>query len=401
MQIAPDLYGWSAVNLWFDADVGRVVNNMTIIEKGHNATFKHPIFSIVLLPPTRALLALGLSLHQALALILAVNAGLFAFLMDRTGHGMGLRPLDRALLLALCLAGAGFVFWLPMPETFPFGATTLMAALYIITRVPAPVGRWAQAMPWAAGVMLAMSMTITNILMVVAGGAVALVLAGSRWRELIPSLLLGGALGLSVLVVVALLQDAFFGDAGLFFNPFSLANEIQFVGQSDASSLIQRLQTLWLQPVVAGSPVMPGQIGLNNMGVANAALLADGRWPMGMVGQSAMVGWLGLIGWAGWALIRNPLVGQEAARRIWLTAVGFLGLNTMLHLIYGKTVFLYLAHFVGPLVLVIVAPVLMQGWIRARLLVAAVVVLAMISNAMSYLVALDMAETLLGLTVGS
>lgn len=402
LQIPPGLYGWSAVNLWFDSDVGRVVNNMTIIETGHGATFKHPIFSITLLPPTRALLAMGLSLHQALALILAVNAGLFAFLIDRTGHRMGLRPLDRTLLLALCLGGAGSVFWLPVPETFPFGATTLMAALYVVTRVPAPDGRWAQAMPWAAGVVLAMSMTITNVLMVVAGGAVALVLAGSRWRKLIPSLLLGGVLGLSVLVVVALIQDAFFGEAGLFFNPFSLAREMQFVGESEASSLTQRLQTLWLQPIIAGAPMMPSQIALNEIGVANTGLLADGRWPMGLVGQIAMAGWLGLIGWAGWTLIRNPWTGQEDAQRIWLTVAGFLGLNTLLHLIYGKTVFLYLAHFIGPLALTIVVPVLMQGGVRARLVVAVVAVLAIISNTMSYLAAMGMAETLLlGLTVGS
>ena len=399
LQIPPGLYGRSAINLWFYSDVGRVVNNMTIIESGHGATFKHPIFSITLLPPTRALLAMGLSLHQALALIMVVNAGLFAYLMDRMGNRMGLLPLDRALLLALCLGGTGSVFWLPVPETFPFGATTLIAALYVVTRVPDQSGRWAQAMPWAAGVVLAMSMTITNVLMVVAGCAVALVLAGSRWRKMIPSLLLGGVLGLSALVVVALIQDALFGEAGLFFNPFSLANEMQFVGESEASRFTQRLQTLWIQAIIAGAPMMPNDISLNELGVANTGLLADGRWPMGVVGQIALAGWLGLTGWAWWTVIGNPWTGQEDAKRIWLTVVGFLGLNTLLHLIYGKTVFLYLAHFTGPLALTIVVPVLMQGGVLSRLVVAVLAVLAIVNNALSYLAALDMAETLLlGLT---
>jgi hypothetical protein len=389
-QVPGDLLSRGAINLWFDSDVGRVVGNMTILEEGHGSTFKHPVFSILLLPPTRVLMAMGLPRDLAIASLLALNAGLFLLLLDRLAARMGLRPLDRALLGGLTLASSAFVFWFAMPETFPFGATTLLAALYVLARAldrAAPEG--GSVLAWGLALILAMSMTITNILMLVAGAGVALWQAALRGPVLRRGII-GAALGLAALAALALVQNQFFGNAGLFFNPFALAGERQFIDLQDSTPFLARLQTLWLQVMVAGTPQAAADIALNAANVPSGGLHLDGTWPQAWPGVAALAGWVVLILAAGVAWLRRPV--HDATPTI---AAVFVLLNTLLHLAYGATVFLYLAHFLGPVVL-LVAGGLLRGPQTPppglRLLVAAVAILALYANVTTFQAALGMAE---------
>ena len=112
------------------------------------------------------------------------------------------------------------------------------------------------------------------------------------------------------------------------------------------------------------------------------------------VSKTRLAGWLGMILWTCWIVGRTSWTVQNVAGCIWLTAASFLALNTILHLVYGRTVFLYLAHFLGPLVVVILVPLLSHGGVRARVLVVALVALALFGNVTTYLTALEIVESL-------
>lgn len=394
----PAAYDRAAINIWFDSDVGRVVENMTVRETGHAAAFKHPIFPIVAFPPTKLLTLLGASRDAALAIVLALNASAFVWLLDRLARRLGLASLDRALLLLACLGSAGFMFWFPVPETFPFGATTMLAALLLVTTrgdgSPAPAeGRLAATWRWAAATALAMSMTITNILMALAGALDAI---RGRWRaegrrdvpKVLRTVLTGGVAGVLVVALVAVAQDRIFGEAGLFFNPNALLGERQFIGGEAASSLLARLQTLGAQVMVAGAPAAPSRIGIGEDGVALAGLRLDGRWPAGPLGLAALAGWCVVVAIAAWRLLASlprPATRPEGGSAsgtpaVTSTALLFLAANGTLHLVYGSAVFLYLAHFVGPAVLVAAGTALQGGATGARIGVALLAVLSLAAN---------------------
>lgn len=386
-------YEWAGINLWYASDIGRVVKNMTVLNEGHSVTFKHPIFSIVTLPPTRGLMAMGLTRDMALAAMLALNAAIFTLLLGTLCRRLGLAAIDRALVLSAALASTGFIFWFTVPETFPFGATTLLAALLLVTPRRDHDDRLARPLPWALASFAATSMTITNIMIVLSGAALAL---WTYWRKrgdlvLLRPILIGGVVGMVALAAVAIFQDRIFGEAGLFFNPVAILNERQFVGEDNASSFFQRLQTLWIQVMVAAEPDLPHALRLNDAGVFDEGIWVDGSWPHDMAGLLAAILWIGL---ATGGVIRLVQVaaGREAAameftnhqRTLLKVAALFLALNTALHLIYGETVFLYLAHFIGPTLLVTLCLILGRGTPNMRtglrFAVLVMVLLASVAN---------------------
>jgi hypothetical protein len=373
-------YERSFINIWFESDIGRVVANMTDRQEGHTVAFKHPVFSILLYPPTALLMLLGATTVTAVAAVLAVNAALFAWTFDRLLCRLGLDARDRLLAGALCLGAGGFVFWFGTPETFPFGATTILLALLVLDtafrRRPAGPGSGA----WAWATAISMSMTITNVAVAAGAGLVALGRRGASPFLTVRTAVIGAMIGVIGLAALAVAQDRLFGNAGLFFNVRSLAGETKFFAAPEDTSPAGRLQTLYVQTVVVAEPAGPQQLLRKPDGSASGALRSDGRWPASATG---------LVAGAGWGLLLLAAAGAVAWRArsvptlVWIS-LAFLCLNTAIHLVYGARVFLYAAHFLGPLLLVVLWGVLVAPPFAARrtmrALLAFVAVMAAVSN---------------------
>ncbi|WP_425041419.1 hypothetical protein [Primorskyibacter sp. S187A] len=365
------------INIWFDSDIGRVADNMTIRDEGHMATFKHPIFSITTYPLTSAARLLGLERETALAAVLALNAAVFMALFVTLLQRAGVRAQEQALGAVLCLGSGGVVFWFGVPETFPFGATSVLASILILDLARARLDTGPAWPRWAVATALSLSMTITNI--VAAFGAAALMLLrSSDWMRSLRVILIGGTAGVIGLAVIAVVQDQLFGDAGLFFNPRALIGETQFFASQLDTLLLGRLQTLFVQTVAVGPPMLvegaPGTAG---------QFRVDARWP------ESGLGWMATLDWMLLALVSLGLIAVHWRRMPPVVAICalYLLLNTIIHLIYGAAVFLYVAHFVGPLLIVILWGFAQKTEALNRagsIALAVVAVMVMGSNIMTY-----------------
>lgn len=177
-----------------------------------------------------------------------------------------------------------------MPETLPFGATTLLMALLVLFPRKPPAGAGA-ARRWAVATGLAMSMTITNLLVVAVAAAIVAPRAlggGARSIRAGPTPIVpGGAAGPAGLAVLVVPQDRLFGDVGLFSIPTALVAERQFVGGDDAPSGVARQQTLLAQSQVVGTVAGPPEVALAGSGVSDDGLVVDGRQPADAMGLAA------------------------------------------------------------------------------------------------------------------
>ena len=125
-------YGFNSS--YFGSDVARVWNNLTDRYSDHHRTSVHPLFSLfVSLPCLFAHKFLGLEKLTAVSLLLAINASALTSVMYYLLFFVTKRLLDTVLFLALFLLSMSFLMWSRVPETFPFGATSMLVPFIIIT----------------------------------------------------------------------------------------------------------------------------------------------------------------------------------------------------------------------------------------------------------------------------
>jgi hypothetical protein len=327
-------------DVWFEASLPRVYSNMVALDSDQSRSNVHPLFSLLVYPPTTVLRKVfGLDPAVAVRLLLAFVACLWISLMYLLLRTLDCRRLDAGLLSLLALLSAAAVFWLPIPETYPFGSCSLLLALLLMNTVPR-TSFW-----WYIGInVVTLSVTVTNWM-----AGVLATLVNQGWKR---SLQIGAA---AVVVVVLLsgVQRLVFPSVLLAFG--QAKNETKYLFRPEAGGPVRVLTSLLFH-----SMVMPEIVLVNNkdslleVGTTTIDLGKKMTTQLSPLGTGtawariAVVVWGCLLSLGIWALLT---VRQQHGFRLVLGLL--LCGQILLHLLYGEETFLYAIH-VAPLLILMV-----------------------------------------------
>lgn len=146
-------------NVWFQADIGRVYENMTKRSSNHYRTKVHPLLSLTTAPLVHGLSKLGMTKETAVRMLVAGVAGIWLaafYLVLRLLH---IRVTDALVFTIMISLSAATLFWSTVPETYLFGSLTLLLVLGLVALSEA---RTFAAVYWVAISALSLSMTVTN-----------------------------------------------------------------------------------------------------------------------------------------------------------------------------------------------------------------------------------------------
>ncbi|MBE7731950.1 hypothetical protein [Devosia faecipullorum] len=387
-------------DIWFDSDTRSVVSNMTDITRHHWTLYKHPMFSGIAFPVTQAVAAIVGDTLLAVHIVYAANAPITVLLLWLLLARLGVASMDRALLCLLFIASSTMLFWYSVPETFPFGANTLLIALHaaISGRPQSRLGYLGHALASLA----TFSMTITNWVAGMIATATAFSMLDRPLRTLselmrgrpeqwvrLKSVFLITASVLAVAVPIALLQNEIFGEASVFFYPPHLLNETEFMFDYRFSNPFMRPFVMLLSPIVVGT-VETWHDGTR--------LMADNFIPGTWYGLIALGLWIALLLGGLWTALnqfRDPSRDDAPARRLAIAASLSLLFMIVLHLVFGYLIFLYVPHTL-PYVLSIVGLLfLTPARNPARILTIALIVFALIHNLETLRASVAFIDTLL------
>lgn len=321
-------------DVWFQSAAGSILSQAgDRLHPKHSRNNIHPFFSIATHPPTQLLArALGIDTWQALRLLTAMAAVLTIgglFLIFRL---IRCRLLDAILLTLLAAVSAASVFFLGLPETFPFGAASLVAALLLLA--------WAEHRPVAAWWYVVINLLTVGFVTTNWMAGLAVTAVTHRLRATI-----GIIAAMLVLAAGLLAVEKAIYPASRFV--LDIEDEMTFVNHPDAggprhvatSFVYHTLIAPAIHPVanpneVPGRPdtIMSTQLSAPGSASAWAPVLP--------------VLWTGLLALGAWALWTVPAFG-----RMRLVTAALLAGQLALHLVYGEETFLYSLHFIVPLML--------------------------------------------------
>jgi hypothetical protein len=359
------LFAFSLDNFWFDADVPRVIRQMTDPLARQPQTGVHPVFPLVAFGSTQLIQQpLGLAVEEAVRAATAAQAALvivalFA-LLRLLGCGVG----DGALFSLVGTASAWAVFWSVVPESRLLSAASLLGALVVAARA-------ARRAVHPAWITLASAATLAILVTNWATG-IAATLASLPWRRAIQVTVNAFCL----VVVLVGVQRAVQPYARVFFeDPLEIVHgQRVWVADPRARGPRPILRALFVHSV-AMPRIHEARFGrFPGLSVQRARTGSGGP-----LGRAAVTLWLGLLALGLWGLAAGA--APPAARAVLGLAVA---LQVGLHLLYGRETFLYAAHL-GPL-LTAVAALSSQTPARrvARLAAAALIVCAAVNNGAQY-----------------
>lgn len=328
----PTLYTQSGI--WFDADNGRVYDNISTRGSNHYRTNVHPLFSVLFHPPVyiaRQLLGrvLGLDTEMVVRLVVAMVAGVWIAIFFILLRALRCRRLDAALFAVLAACSASSLLWSAVPETYTAGSITVLAALLAVAvferRRPAP---WLFVLVSA----LSLSITITNWMAGIVATAVSF-----PWRRAVQIT----AAALCVVTALWGVQKLLYPSAQFFFDN---RDEARYVFRAEAGGPRAILRTFAVHSVVMPEVRVVEDTSVVDIGrrlsVQTSPVGSSGRW-----GVAAVSLWIALLALGVCALF--TLRGHACARMaLAMTLLGQVGL----HLIYGEETFLYAMHYMPLLV---------------------------------------------------
>ena len=320
-RINPHLYEFATWDVWFDADIPRVVANMVSTESNHNRAKVHPLFSLTgfsLVTLFRQVFD-GLS---ALRATVALAAAAFVAAMFGCLRALGCRRLDTLLLLSIAVSSAAWWFWSCIPETFLFGAVTIAIGLWFVAVAER---RRFGPLPFAAAGALTLSMTVTNGML----GAAAALAHHPRRRAIA---ICAAAFG--ILVAVWVVQRFIIPSAQF---PLRTSEEQHYLFLSMNGGPLAIAKTFLVTTVVAP------EIAMDQRGESPFLYFRMQLSPLGsgsVWGGVASALWLAVLGMAIWTMAaRRPL-----GRTSFVVAACLAG-QLALHLVYGGETFLFSMHF--------------------------------------------------------
>jgi hypothetical protein len=354
-RLAPAVY--ERPDAWFDADISRVVSNMSDRAGDHYRTKVHPLFSLLTYPPVAALKALGLRRLPAVRAVMVAVAGLWAAALFALLRVIGCRRPEAIVFTLLAALSAGAVFFFSVPETYGLGSLSILLALIVVAaREHRPV-----AAGWTvAASALTLSYTVTNWMT----GLLAAFAAYPRRK----------AFQLSVnafAAVVALwgVQKFFFPSAGFFLGD---REETYYTYAPWPGRVLSVLFSFLFHSIV-----MPAfDLVARHPGSLSPTVRESLPGSSGVIGALAVVAWALLLTLGIHALLT---LRRQAALRV------ALGLNLAgqlaLHIVYGAETVLYSLHFIPLLVVVAALTTLTKRRALALVLAVVLTVLAGVNNA--------------------
>ena len=323
-------------NIWFQADIARVTDNMTNRGGDHWRTSVHPITSILFYPIGALLTTLGLSPTEAARMVMlffcALNGGMIFLILRQI-------RLPRAPAIAfagLFLASAAVIFWSSVVELYPIACTSLLPALFLMAQGNKGKRRW-----WIVVSAFTLSITVTN-------WAAGLIATFVRWK-LKPFLMISASV-LGIVLALSIVQFFIFKDARIFIDLHGLKWDAVSFSEPvmekrgmlhEKWNPLGNLEVLYVTSVVAP----PARIA-NQGGELIATNQLDGFTRGTYSGLIATIAWLGLLALGIWGAVKN--------RQAHIFSIG-LGLmllaNGLLHSVYGGVTFLYAMHVIPMLTL--------------------------------------------------
>jgi len=354
-----------ADDVWFEADVSRVYNDMTDRGANHYRTTVHPLFPLLTYPVVHASQKLfHVSTMRALRGVIAATAGIWLTSFYLLLRMLRCRRLDAALFALVAAATSGAMFWAAIPETYEFGSLTILGVLWVAAvaeRGKVPV--WLDIAIGAAS----LSVLVTNFMV-----AIASFVSRYRLKQAIQ-------IAVNAFVVVVVLwgvQKYFFTTARF------------FIGEHDSGAAPPSPRATAVVVMLLHNFVAP-EVWTGPNDAPDKWLLLTFQHvalgPMNGLRVAALISWGCLLGFAVWALARLP---QYPRLRLTL-ALSIAG-QIALHLLYGVETFLYALDFL-PLLVTAAALATLSRWRPVVLAVACVFAAAAgLHNSAQMHAALDM-----------
>ena len=328
LLIGTDIFREPLSAFWFEADVPRVVRNLTNRYSDHYRTSVHPLFSFFVATPTIAMTKfLGLSAHTALKIEVVTIAVVFTAAFFALLRFICRGVLDAAIFCALFISSAAFLFWFSVPETYSWGAFSIILPILLLAKIP----RWHHQIAFMAASAFSLSITVTNWM----SGLVATALSQPLRQAARLTIY-----AFAVVAALSTLQYHIYPDAG----------RLLYVGKERYNVAVHRkadhIPTA-VTTFVVNSMIAP-EVSLARLRDVNREKLSFQTTRMGsggVLGLVAVVLWIVLL-----AIGFRGLFRCKEERHLRMALALVLSGQFLLHLVYGFETFLYAAHFVPLLV---------------------------------------------------
>jgi hypothetical protein len=332
------------MDVWFDADLPRVFDNMVSRTSDNKRSEIHPFFSLLTFPCIYVLKGMtGLGDWTVTRLLIAMGAAASIAFFYALLRCIGLALTSAVVFSLLAAMSATGMFWFIVPETMPFATATILAGLvFVAVAASRPVSPF-----WSVALnLLTMGITITNWLI----GLLATIASYTRQQVIrIVAITVCVAIGLSALHAYCFPRMGTLGVAR------AVAEEQLFAFRKDAGHPIDSARAF-----VFHSMVMPKVEQLDHYWYWS-------KWPILRVqfssigsgtawGPIAALLWCALLGLGVWSLLTAP-----ASTPVRWVLLSFLVFQGAMHSIYGRETFLYSPHF-GPLLVALAAYGMLSRW---------------------------------------
>ena len=304
-------------DVWFEADLPAVSDGLLHRWSDQSRNTRHPLFPLLATTPAHVLRLTGLPERMVLQALIAAIAGIWGFAFYALLRLATGRRADAMVFAALGCTSSAAMFWLPVPETYSWGSTTIVMALALCAY---DRDRRLHESWYVAAAALTLSVTTTNW---VAGGAAAIARNPPRRAAQI--------LANAFVIVVAFwaVQRAIYPTAEFF---IGYANEHKFLFSLSGHRPMEVFRALLFHGVVMPAVQIAQEPKWGAiMSVQRSALGSSGPW-----GIAATLLWIPLIALAARALT-SPGIDRGLRAVLGLTFVGQL----LVYLVYGDETFLY------------------------------------------------------------
>ncbi|MBW4524925.1 MAG: hypothetical protein KME18_06970 [Phormidium tanganyikae FI6-MK23] len=359
LLLDPSLFREQGQDIWFDADVPNVFQLMTERHnlRAHSRTERHPLLSLVVFSATFITkTGLRTSSLTAVQMVNSAIAALWVGTLYTLLRTISCVRLDSIIFSLLGATSAAAVFGLVIPESFPLGSLTILAALMLVA--------WGQYQPvssigYVIVSVMTLSITVTNWMF----GLLASIVFHS-WKQAL-QITTNAFLLVQVLWFV---QKKIFPSARFFLDQSGTKEDTVF------PSIFSALSTL--RSFFAHSLVMPSIQRIDKPGLPYPVMSVQ----TSVAGSGSAFGGIALVLWLlvlGLGIYTLFTLQTHSKLRLILGIT--LIAQVLLHLAFGSETFLYSLHFV-PLLIVCAALTTLTRLRLLSLTLTGILVLALMIN---------------------
>jgi hypothetical protein len=317
-------------DVWFESDIPTVADNILHRWSDQTRNAHHPLFPLTVTSAAYLLRWLGLSDATVLRTLSMCAGCAWVIVLYLLLRAIVITPHEAGLFALLACVTAASMFWLPVPETYPWGSVSILTALAVCAWDPH--GRWWSGW-YVAVAAFALSMTTTNWM-----AGLATVFARHQLRRAAQI----AANSFCLVILLWAIQRYIYPTAEFF---IGYLDDRRFLFTDAAGGPLRALRVLLFHSVI-----MPGIQIVNEpnwgsiLSVQRAPLSTSGLWS-----ALATLLWLPMLG-----LAARSLVASNVDRGLRAALAATLAGQILMHLAYGDETFLYSLH-VAPLLVVAAA----------------------------------------------